>query len=89
MASNSFVSALYQIATEEGNTETLEAIRNLALAKISAGEVKTLINSSLNSKSYSFSVSKPADVLFQEVSEAIRLYNNGIIETTSFNFSMV
>lgn len=89
MPSNSFVLALYQIAKEEGSTESLEAIRNLAFAKIAAGEVKTLVNSSLNGKSYSLNVSKAADVLFAEVSEAIRMFNTGRVTSTSPDFSQI
>ena len=81
-----FAQALYQICVEEGSTATIEGIRNLAFAKIQAGEVTTLVNSTLNGKSISVNVSKPADVLFAECSEAIRQYNNGIITSTTFDF---
>ena len=79
------VYALLEIANEEGNTASLETIRNAAFAKMQCGEAKTLITSSLNGKSFSYSLSKPADVLFTEVTQAIRLYNNGIITTTTFD----
>jgi len=84
---NQFAIALYQIAIEEGNTQSLEAIRNLALSKIAKGEVKSLVSSSLNSKSFNFNISKAADVLFTEVSWAIRKFNLGTITATEFDFS--
>jgi hypothetical protein len=86
MATSAFVQSLYQICLEENSTVTIEAIRNLALQKIAAGEVKTLVTSTLNGKSYSFNVSKAADILFSEASEAIRLFNNGVITVSQFDF---
>ncbi len=80
-----FVLALFEIAREEGNTASLETIRNQAFQKLQSGETKSLITSSLNGKSFSFNISKPADVLFTEVTQAIRLYNNGVITTTTFD----
>jgi len=84
-----FCYALLEIANEEGNTATLEGIRNNALKKILAGEVKTLITSSLNGKNFSYSVSKAADVTFTESSQAIRLYNKGIITNTTFDWQWI
>lgn len=52
-----------------------------------SGEVKSLINSSLNSKSFSFNISLPADKLFAEVSQAIRAYNTGLVTAIQFDFS--
>ena len=80
------VYAFLSICNEEGNTATIEGIRNKAFQKILTGEVKTLITSSLNGKSYSFNVSKPADILFTQTSQAIRLYNKGIITSTTMDF---
>lgn len=84
---NPFVLALLEICKEDGNTVAVESIRNQAFAKIAAGECKSLISSSVNGKSFSFSLSKAADVLFAESSEAIRLYNNGVVRATEFDFS--
>jgi hypothetical protein len=82
-------SALYQICLEEGNTSSIEAIRNLALQKIQAGEVKTIVSSSINGKSVNFNVSQPADKLFAEASIAIRLFNNGRVTVTQVDFTRV
>jgi hypothetical protein len=78
-----------QIMEEEGNSSSIEAIRNLALAKLATGEVKTLVSSSVNSKSFSFQVSMPAEELFGAVSEAIRRFNSGVIGSTEIDFSGV
>ena len=86
---NVFAEALYQIALEEGNTLTLEGIRNSALQMLQSGETKSLVSTTVNSKSFSFHISKPADVLFAEVSWAIRKFNNGIITGTIFDFSLL
>lgn len=82
-----FATALLDIAKEEGNTATLEAIRNTCLAKLSSGEAKTIINTSVNGKSFAFQVSKAADVLFSEVSWAIRQYNRGTRVALQWDFS--
>ena len=68
MPSNSFVLALYEIAREENSTESLEAIRNQAFAKLASGEAKSLVNSSLNGKSFGFTISKSADGGFEGAS---------------------
>jgi len=88
---DAFVYALLEIANEEGNTVTLETLRNKALEKMLAGGgvVKTLISSSLNGKTYSYNLSKPSDVLFTQSSQAIRLYNKGIITNTTFDWQWV
>jgi len=67
-----FTYAVLEIANEEGSTVSLEAIRNKAFAKLQSGEAKTLITSSLNGKSFSYLISKPADALFTEVTQTIR-----------------
>jgi len=87
MASNSFILALVQIAEEEGSTVSLEAIRNKAFEKIAGGEAKTLVSSSIQGKSFNFNLSKSADVLFAEVSEAIRIYNEGANSYSVLDFS--
>lgn len=86
---NSFVSALLQICQEEGNTETVESIRNQAFQKLMSGEGSALISSSLNGKSFSKQMFKTADVMFSETSEAIRIFNNGgaPIRNTTVDFS--
>lgn len=79
--------ALYAICVEEESTSTVEIIRNNALTKIMSGEVKTLVSSSINTKSFSFQVSKPADQLFAEASQAIIAYNGGRYAATEADFS--
>jgi len=86
---NPFAVALYQIALEEGNTLTLEPIRNTCLQTISQGNVKALINSSVNGKTFTFNISKPADVLFAEVSWAIRQFNTGNITNLRPDFTLI
>jgi len=86
---NSFVLALFQIATEEGNTQSIELLRNAAFQKLQTGETKSLVTSSLNSKSFSYNVSKPADELFAEASQAIRLYNSGTLTATQFDWTLM
>lgn len=66
--------AFFQICVEEGNTSTIETIRNAALTKIMSGEARSLIASSVNSKSFNFQISKPADEIFAEASQAIIAY---------------
>lgn len=82
-------SALYDICLEEGNTASIEAIRNLALQKIQAGEVKSIVSSSINGKSVNFNVSQPADKLFADTSLAIRLFNRGQVRVTQLDFSHI
>lgn len=79
---NAFAQALYDICLEEQSTATIEAMRNAALAKIAAGEVKSLVSSSLNGKSFSSNVSLPADKVFENAAWAIREYNRGNITVT-------
>jgi len=85
----SFILGLLQICEEEGNTASVEAIRNKAFEKMAAGEMKSLISSTINGKSFSFNLSMSADKLFAECSEAIRLFNSGIIRSTEPNFSCI
>ena len=80
-------SAFFQLAVEEGSTASLEVIRNAALAKIVAGEAKSLVNSSVGGKSFGFSVSLSADKLFAEISVAIRTFNTGLNKVVEFDFS--
>jgi hypothetical protein len=86
---NAFSEALYQICLEEESTATVEGIRNLALSKIAGGEGKSLVSSSINGKSFSFNISKTADVLFQEASQAIVAYRGGRYTATQPDFSGV
>ena len=84
-----FAQALFYIAQEEGNTQSIEALRNKALESMAAGYAKAVISSSVNSKAFSFNVSKPADVLFAESSWAIQRFNNGIITSTTLDFTLL
>jgi len=77
--------ALLEICREENSSVTVEGIRNKALEKLLNGEVKSLVTTSVNGKSRSYTVSKPADVLLQDASMAIRLFNKGVITTTTFD----
>lgn len=81
--------ALYQICLEENSTSTIESIRNAALSKILGGEAKSLVSSSINGKSFSFSISKPADVLFAEASQAIIAFRGGRYTATEADFSQI
>lgn len=84
-----FVLALIQIMEEEESTETILAIRNKALSKIAQGSGKEMIYSGVNGKSFNFQISKTADVLFAECSEAIRAYNYGIATSEEVDFSNI
>jgi hypothetical protein len=84
-----FAQALYTICVEEQSTTSIEDLRNAALAKMASGEVKSLVSSSLNGKSFSFQISKPADELFIAATQAIRAYNNGIITATQLDFTNI
>lgn len=84
---SALIQGLYEIALEDGNTSQLEAIRNNAFAKLATGEVKSIVQSSINSRSFNNQVSLPADELFGVASAAIRLFNNGIITATEPDFS--
>lgn len=79
--------AFLAICIEEQSTTSIELIRNAALAKIGTGEVKSIINSSLNGKSYSMSVSKPADEIFVDTTTAIQRFNNLIFTASVVDFS--
>lgn len=79
--------ALYQICLEEGSTATVETIRNAALSKIMGGEAKSLLSSSINGKSFSFNISKSADQIFAEASQAIIAFNGGRYTATEADFS--
>lgn len=81
--------ALLVICNEENSTATVEAIRNAALSKIMTGEAKSLISSSINGKSFSFNISKPADQLFAEASQAIIAYRGGRFTATEADFSLI
>ena len=82
-----FARSLYQIALEEGNTLTIETLRNAAFASISAGHDKTLSSFSINGKSSSFTVKLAASELFTAASWAIREYNTGTVTAIEFDFS--
>ena len=84
-----FAQALFYIAQEEGNTQSIEALRNKALESMAAGYAKAVISSSVNSKAFSFNVSKPADELFSESSWAIQKFNKGIITSTTLDFTLL
>jgi hypothetical protein len=81
--------ALLAICEEEGSTSTVETIRNAALTKIMSGEVKSLVSSSINTKSFSFQVSKPADQIFAEASQAIIAFNGGRYAASEADFSQL
>lgn len=85
--STPFAQALLEIACEEGNTTSLEEIRNQAFAKLQSGEVKSLITTSLNGKSATYTISQSADVLFTAVSWAIRQFHKGTITAVEWNFA--
>ena len=82
-----FASALYQICLEENSTTSVELIRNAAFAKLATGEVTTLVNTSLNGKSFSVNVSKPADVLFTDAGAAIAQFNGRVLKASEVDFS--
>jgi hypothetical protein len=84
-----FAQACLQIAYEEGNTTSLEKIRNQAFAKLQAGEVKSLITTTLNGKSATYNLAMPADKMFAEMSWAIRAFNKGVITNTTFDFTLL
>ena len=81
--------AFYLICEEEESTDTVEEIRNNALEKIQGGELKTIVNSSLNGKSAGYQVSAPATEIFAAASYAIRKYNRGLIQSTEADFSSI
>lgn len=81
--------AFYNICLEEGSTVTVETIRNAALSKIMGGEAKSLISSTVNSKSFSFNISKSADSIFAEASQAIIAYRGGRYTATEADFSRI
>ena len=82
-----FAYALFCICQEENSTTSVEQIRNAALAKLATGEVTTLVNTSLNGKSFSVNVSKSADVLFTDATAAIKAFNGGTIKASQIDFS--
>jgi hypothetical protein len=86
---HTLVDAFLLIAEEEGNTLSLEAIANAAFAKLANGESKSLVSTSLNGKSFSYNVSKPADELFAAVSLAIRKFNRGLLRVSTVDFSQL
>jgi hypothetical protein len=78
---DSLATAFLYIIEEEQSTSSVETIRNKALEKIAAGEGKALVASSVNGKSFSFTLNTSAEKLFVACSAAIREYNNGLITT--------
>ena len=81
-----FAQALLAIAVEEGNTTSIEVIRNAAFARLATGETKSLIATTINGKSFNFNVSKPADELFTESTWAIQQFNSGVVVSSTFDF---
>jgi hypothetical protein len=81
------VEAFYDICVEEGNTTSIEAIRNAAFQKLGCGEAKSLVSTSLNGKSFSYNISQPAEALFAAASLAIRRFNRGFITVTYSDLS--
>jgi hypothetical protein len=82
------VDAFLLICEEEGSSASIEAIRrNAAFEKISSGEIRSLVSSSLNGKSFNYNLSATADIVFNAASRAIRIYNRGIIKATEVDFS--
>lgn len=81
--------ALYQICLEEESTATVETIRNAALNKIMSGEAKSLVSSSVNGKSFSFNISKPAEQIFAEASQAIIAFRGDRITAAEADFSSI
>lgn len=86
---HALIDALFLVAQEEESTASLERIRNAAFQKLEKGEVKSLVSTSLNGKSYSYNLARPADELFAAVSLAIRKYNRGLITSTEVDFSNI
>jgi hypothetical protein len=84
-----FARALLEICNEEGNTTSIESIRNAAFAKIASGEVKSLISSTLNGKSFNYQISLAADVVFTAATWAIRQFNKGVIVATQVDFTLI
>ena len=82
-----FSQALYAICIEENSTTSVELIRNAAFAKLATGEVKSMVNTSLNGKSYALNISKPADVLFTEATAAISAFNRGAYKASQIDLS--
>jgi hypothetical protein len=79
--------ALYLICEEDGDTSVVESIRNKALEKIVGGEAKSLLSSTVNSKSFTFSISKPADKIFEEASQAIMAFRGTRYTASEVDFS--
>lgn len=86
---HALVDAFYLIAEEEGDTASLETIRNAAFQKLQGGEAKALVSTSVNGKSFSYNISQPAEILFATVSAAIRKYNRGLVTATEVDFSSI
>lgn len=78
-----------QIMAEDENSSAIETLRNNAFAKLTSGEAKSLVTSSVNSKSFTFQVSLPAEELFALASQAIRQFNGGIVRATEPDFSQI
>ena len=85
--SEAIIAGFVSIMEEDGSSSAIEAIRNKAFAKLTSGEAKTLVSTSLNSKSFSYNVSMPAEELFGLAAEAIRKFNSGIVRVTEPDFS--
>jgi hypothetical protein len=84
-----FALACLQICHEEGNSLSIQRIRNEALQKLMSGEVKSLVTTTLNGKSATFTVPMSPDKVFAETSWAIRAYDRGVITNTTFDFSLL
>ena len=84
-----FAYALLEICNEEGNTASVEVLRNNAFNLMQAGQITTLVTSTLNGKTHSVQVNRPADEVFIAATKAIRLFNTGIITSTQFDFTFI
>ena len=86
---DAFSTALLDLAREDGNTSRLETMRNMALTKIAGGDSRSLISSSVNGKSFSYQINKPADELFTASSSAIKAYWGDRHTSSGLDFSSI
>jgi len=73
----SFIEGLIKICEEEGNSSTIQNLRNMAFAKLCENLGKEMISANVNGKGYNYNIYMSADKLISAASAAISEYETG------------
>ncbi len=77
MDSAAFINALVEYAEQIDDVTPLETQRDALWTRMLAGEGKTLINTSVNGKSFGFFMQVTVEDQFAAFVQAIKIYNAG------------